>query len=86
MAESRLRYPRALHAWLSFERAQSPHELADQSRASYVYVRARDMAGNERIEILSPESPNPLYNPYTILAILLVLLGVVSSLIYVRKK
>lgn len=38
-----------------FEKASSPHLLKDQSLRSYVYVKAVDRAGNERVEILKPQ-------------------------------
>ena len=36
-------------------RAKSPYILKDQSRKSYVYVRAIDKAGNERVEMVKPK-------------------------------
>jgi hypothetical protein len=35
-----------------FEKAKSPYVLKDQSLRSYIYVKAVDRAGNERIEVL----------------------------------
>ncbi|GIW65662.1 MAG: hypothetical protein KatS3mg094_181 [Candidatus Parcubacteria bacterium] len=37
-----------------FEKASSPYLLKDQSLRSYVYIKAVDRAGNERIEIFKP--------------------------------
>ncbi len=43
-------------AWLvPWQGAESPYVLKDQSRQSYVDVKAADVAGNERIVTLSPE-------------------------------
>jgi hypothetical protein len=36
--------------------ATSPHELQDQNRLSYVFVKAIDKAGNERIEEIAPSA------------------------------
>ncbi|GIW66548.1 MAG: hypothetical protein KatS3mg095_0446 [Candidatus Parcubacteria bacterium] len=38
-----------------FEKASSPYLLKDQSLRSYIYVKAADRAGNERVEILTPQ-------------------------------
>ncbi|GBD34353.1 hypothetical protein HRbin35_00065 [bacterium HR35] len=38
-----------------FEKVSSPYLLKDQSLRSYIYVKAVDRAGNERIEILKPQ-------------------------------
>jgi len=37
--------------------AESPYLLSDQTLSSYIYVRALDQAGNERIEMISPRHP-----------------------------
>jgi hypothetical protein len=42
---------------LAWRSATSPYELADQALQSYVYIKAVDRAGNERIEVLSPQHP-----------------------------
>ncbi len=39
-----------------WERAESPHVLRDQTRSSYIYVKAVDRAGNETISELPPVS------------------------------
>lgn len=40
---------------LNFVKAESPHILKDQTLRSYIFVKAVDKAGNERIEYLSPK-------------------------------
>ncbi len=40
---------------LTFKKAESPYVLEDQSLRSYIFVKAVDKAGNERIEILTPQ-------------------------------
>jgi hypothetical protein len=37
--------------------AESPYLLSDQTLSGYIYVKAVDQAGNERIEIISPRHP-----------------------------
>jgi len=44
--------------------ATSPYELADQNLASYVYIKAIDNAGNERVGMLSPTHPLPFYENF----------------------
>jgi hypothetical protein len=41
------------NAWVE---AQSPYVLKDQSRSTYVFIKAIDYQGNERIEIVNPEA------------------------------
>ncbi len=41
---------------LNFEKAESPYLLKDQTLRSYIFVKAVDKAGNERIEYLKPKS------------------------------
>jgi hypothetical protein len=43
---------------------QSPYLLKDQNLRSYVYVMARDRAGNETVETIPPENPRPWYENY----------------------
>ncbi len=40
---------------LEFKKADSPYVLEDQSLKSYIFVKAVDKAGNERIEYLPPQ-------------------------------
>ena len=59
---------------LTWTRAESPFVLSDQSLHSFVYVKAVDRAGNERIESLSPTHPSILYTTSVGLVILITLL------------
>ncbi len=46
----------------AWTRTESPYQLKDQSRQSFIDVKAVDRAGNERIETVSPlSSPVPWY-------------------------
>ncbi len=40
---------------LNFEKAESPYILKDQTLRSYIFVKAVDKVGNERIEYLKPK-------------------------------
>jgi len=47
-------------------KAESPYLLQDQGLRSYIYVKAVDKAGNERIETLARQNPEKWYeNPIT---------------------
>lgn len=39
----------------AWEKAESPYALKDQTRSSYVFVKAIDYQGNEQIEMVGPE-------------------------------
>jgi len=56
---------------LQWRRADSPYLLSDQFLASYVYVRAVDRAGNERLATLSPEHLPLYYNENFLFGILM---------------
>jgi hypothetical protein len=77
---------------VAFVRAESPYKLIDQSRRSYIYVKAVDVAGNERLEILPPApAPHSLFGAHSALGawglgILVVLLGIFATLTYRRKS
>lgn len=68
--------------------AESPYVLKDQTLKSFVYVKAVDRAGNERIETMSPSREPHWYNAYLIWGII----GGIGILIFafgfwkVRKK
>jgi hypothetical protein len=40
---------------LPWKKAESPYTLSDQGLGSFIYVKADDESGNERIEMLSPK-------------------------------
>lgn len=66
--------PAFLYGTLSWAKSASPHLLSDQSGHSYVYVRVVDIAGNSRVEVLSPQYPLFYYNVRNLLGILIVIL------------
>jgi hypothetical protein len=61
----------------TYARAESPYRLVDQSLASYIYVKAVDRAGNERIAAVEPSEQGPKAHAWLILlaVILLALTG-----------
>lgn len=71
-------------AWIS---AESPYLLKDQERKSFVYIKAIDYAGNERIIMISPSNV-VWYEKYFIWCILSLLLCValIAVFVYGRKK
>lgn len=68
-------------SWGKFLTATSPYVLHDQTLTKKIYIKAIDFKGNERLVVL-PATHNLLYQPMSILVIILVLLG----LIIVFKK
>ncbi|MFA5247988.1 MAG: hypothetical protein WC415_01945 [Patescibacteria group bacterium] len=67
--------------------AESPYLLQDQQLKSYIYVKAIDQTGNERIEILQPRTPISDYqniiNIITRNTIALIVLIIVLALIII---
>lgn len=55
------------YSWIS---AESPYLLTDQELKSYIYVKAADKVGNERVEIVAPRYPLPWYKNYLIWVII----------------
>jgi len=53
-------------------KADSPYLLKDQELKSYIYVKAVDKAGNERIATLSPQNPLKWYENYFVLFIIII--------------
>lgn len=51
---------------------ESPYLLKDQGLHSYIYVKAVDKSGNERIVMLPPQKPLSWYQNYWILAIMII--------------
>jgi len=66
-----------------WENAESPYRLTDQSRRSYIHIRAKDRAGNERIVILPPSHVYKWYESAVYWGILIVL---IAAALYAAKK
>jgi len=74
---------------LIWNTAVSPHQLIDQSRESYIYVKAIDRAGRERVSVVSPEHTALAYNPlvWTGILVSLMLAGLLAfNYVHSRKK
>lgn len=70
----------------SFEKAQSPYVLKDQSLRSYIYVKAIDKAGNKRIEFLKPQRFVLIEEIFFLVIFLLILISFLKLLLrYVKK-
>lgn len=82
--ESRQKFSSFLLRW---QEAISPHLLADQELKSYIFVKAVDLAGNERIEVIPPKYPVLWYENYLFYAI--ITLSLIALLVLwkiLRKK
>ncbi len=67
-----------------FEIAESPYLLKDQKLKSYIYVRAVDKAGNERIAAVEPRYPMKWYEQSLIWIIIII--GAIAYLIWIKFK
>lgn len=68
-----------------WKKAESPYLLEDQKAKGYIFVKAVDNNGNERIEIVKPRII-PLYQIIFISVIIIVGIYIVFRKIYDRKK
>lgn len=64
--------------------AESPYLLKDQKLRSYIYVKAVDKAGNERIVYLNPKYPLKWYEKWDIWSIIILL--IVIGYVVIRRK
>ncbi|MFH1162332.1 MAG: hypothetical protein V1696_03640 [Candidatus Jorgensenbacteria bacterium] len=55
---------------------ESPYHLRDQSRQSYIYVKAVDRVGNARIAVVTPQNPMRWYEIWYLYVILIAIVGV----------
>ncbi|HTW96625.1 MAG TPA: hypothetical protein VMD74_03145, partial [Candidatus Methylomirabilis sp.] len=55
--------------------AETPYLLKDQSLKSYLYVKAIDKAGNERVETIAPRHPSPAYQYQNLLNWMMIILA-----------
>jgi hypothetical protein len=78
-------------SWLalfsSWQPAASPYLLADQTGESYIFIKAIDRNGNERVERIAPANPRAWYNdPNTyVIAVLILIFATVLWLGYMRS-
>ncbi|MDP3042854.1 MAG: cohesin domain-containing protein [bacterium] len=59
--------------WKKWKAAESPYLLEDQNLRSYVYVKAIDKAGNERMAVVEPRYPMRWYEKYLVWGIIIVI-------------
>jgi hypothetical protein len=65
--------------------AESPYLLKDQKLRSYIYVKAVDKAGNERIVYLNPKYPLKWYEKWEIWSIIILVI-VIGYMAIMRKR
>ena len=67
-----------------WEKAESPYVLKDQSRKSYIFIRAVNGSGKEQVVVIKPPISNAWYDIYSnkFQAGLLILVVVFSCLVY----
>ncbi len=72
---------------LSWQSAQSPQLLSDQTRQSFVYIKAVDRAGNEVVTVVAPIGGKKLYENFWFWCIILLsLLLLLGGSLWSRKK
>lgn len=69
----------------SWEYAESPYRLHDQSLKSFVYVRAVDRTGNVRVSVYEPEDPKATSASLAFIVLALILF-LILGLFFLRKK
>jgi len=70
----------------SWAEAESPYVLKDQELRSYIYVKAVDKAGNERIALLEPRYPMKWYENYENWIIIIIAIAIAVALFWRWKK
>ncbi|MEK7084460.1 MAG: hypothetical protein AAB932_04460 [Patescibacteria group bacterium] len=66
--------------------AESPHVLSDQTRRSFVYLRAIDTAGNVRIAMLSPQYPLAWYENAVAWSIVSVIIIITFGIVFAWRR
>lgn len=69
-----------------WENAESPYLLKDQKLQSYIFIKAIDKNGNERIETVSPQKRLVWYENTSIIIYIVLLLIFVVLLFFIIKK
>lgn len=80
--ESRQRILSVFKKWIP---AESPYVLADQELRSYIYVKAVDKAGNERITAVEPRYPIKWYEQ-SLIWVIIVIIGIIAYLVWEKFK
>lgn len=77
-------YPKSyiINYWII---AESPYVLKDQKLRSWIYVKALDKAGNERIAVVEPKYPLKWYEQ-PLIWIIIVIVGIIVYLIWRKLK
>jgi hypothetical protein len=81
VAESKKAVSPQEYGSLAWQKTESPYLLLDQELRSFIYVKAIDKAGNQRIAIVPPRSSEKIYenkNFWVIIGLLLVLIITLS--------
>jgi len=65
---------------------ESPYLLKDQKLRSYIYVKAIDKAGNERVIMLSPRYPLKWYEKWEIWVIIIVAIVIMYLILSIFRK
>jgi GxxExxY protein len=75
-----------LGVWKKWGAAESPYLLEDQDLRSYVYVKAIDKAGNERMAVVEPRYPMKWYEIWRIYVIITASMAFVYLIYAIWRK
>ncbi|MBI2037309.1 MAG: hypothetical protein HYT15_00025 [Candidatus Magasanikbacteria bacterium] len=72
---------------LTWQPAQSPYVLLDQTRESFTYIKAVDKAGNETVRVVSPQPAQKIYQSLWLWCIIILLsLLLLGGIVWRTKK
>lgn len=80
------RYKRQATRKNGWVKAESPYVLKDQKLQSYIYIKAIDRVGNERIAVVAPRYPLRWYEQPLIWGIIILLIAVIVYAIWRKFK
>ena len=81
--ESRYKILNIFQRWII---AESPYILTDQRLRSFIYIKAVDNAGNERIAIIEPKYPLQWYEKWELWSIIIVIIFISFSVWKIKAK
>ena len=65
--------------WKKWKQAESPYVLADQELKSYIFVKAIDKDGNERVAVRPPQKSLSWYENYLIYVIIIIVISAIIA-------
>lgn len=66
--------------------AESPHVLTDQELRSFVFVKAVDRAGNERVAVVEPRYPMRWYEKWEIWVMIIIVAAIIFAIVFFWRR